>query len=295
MPVHLNSITNKDGLEIFSWILQNQINECEDVYVTRDGLYILCSKDIFDVVSKEKIGEYVFTVKNNSKQKTCEVKDIDIVLVNPCVSKIKFDEKLENSSDANEYYNASIEEGGHFQLETVNRYLIEGEIEGLEQEVSLSAFPFKLSIYDTIEDFNSQMGFSKPVTVGETEIEVCGYSDTFISSSVLFKQDSDDEVFSFVVGKIKEYKKVCVEMNGEMNEFIIAQIKTAVGNLTTVINPDRYNIESIGVDKIVAMMADIKANFKTTDKYPKPERVSTSKNNAEEKKGFWSKIKKWVV
>jgi len=47
-------------------------------------------------------------------------------------------------------------------------------------------------------------------------------------------------------------------------------LNTAVGNLTMVINPGRYDIVGIAEGKIIGMQADIKANFKLNDKYPKP-------------------------
>lgn len=274
MPLHLESVTNKENSGIVAWIFQNQLNECEDVFVAKDKLCAHLSKDIIDKVSQNKVGEYIFTIKTNFENKTNELLDVDIIFKNPSNAQIKLIEKLSPSSDANEYYNAEIKEGGHFQIETVNRYLIKDDLEGKIHNVNLSAFPFKLSLYDDIETLNADFGFNAEVSVGGTEMTVVGFSETFIAPSDLFKDDIDsDETFSFVIGKITKLQNCRIEMNNEICDFVIAQLDTAVGNLTTVINPERYDIEGIAEGKIICMGADIKANFKLNDKYPKPETI----------------------
>ena len=287
MPLHLESITNKESSGIFAWILQNQLNECEDAFATKDKLCAHCSKDIVDKVSQEKVGEYIFTIKTNLEKQANEILDIDIIFKNPSNAQIKLIEKLSPSSDANEYYNAEAEEGGHFQIETVNRYLIEEDLEGGVHTVNLCAFPFKLSLYDDMKDLNTDLGFNEEIRVGETELTVAGYSETFIATSDLFKDDiNSDETFSFVIGKIAKLQNCRIEMNNEIYDFIIAQLDTAVGNLTTVINPERYDIKGISEGKIIGMQADIKANFKLNDKYPKPATVQKNKET------FWNKVKR---
>ncbi len=286
MPVHLNSITNKNGTEIFAWILQNQLNECEDAFATRDKAYFHCSKDIVDVTCQKKIGEYVFTIRENLKERVNEILDVDIVFTNPSNSQIKFTKKLPPSSDSNEYYNAEAEDDGHFQIETVNRYLIEGDLEGKTYDVNLCAFPFELSLYDDMKVLNTALGFAEEIKVGETDIVVSGYSETFIAPGDLFKEDiNSDETFSFVIGEITKLQNCRIEINNEFCDFITAQLNTAVGNLTTVINPDRYDVEEIAEGKFIAMKADIKANFKLNDKYPKPVVAKKTKET------FWDKVK----
>lgn len=286
MPLHLESITNKESSGIFAWILQNQLKECEDAYATKNKMCVHISKNIYDLNSREKIGELVFTTKINQEKKTNEILDVDITFRNPSNAQIKFIEKLKQSSDANEYYNAETEEGDHFQIETVNRYLIEEDLEGKTYNVNLSAFPFKLSLYDDIKALNTELGFGEGIKVGETDFTVAGYSETFIATSDLFKADiNSDETFSFVIGKITKLQNCRIEINNEFCDFAIAQLDTAVGNLTTAINSDRYDIGGIAEGKIICMQADIKADFKINDKYPKP--VVAGKN----KETFWGKVK----
>ncbi len=287
MPLHLESITSKEGSRIFAWILQNQFNECEGVYATKNKQYLHISKDIKDLNSGEKIGEFVFTTKIDQKKKTNELLDVDITFINPSNVQIKFIEKLKLSSEANEYYNAETKERNHFQIETVNRYIIEGDLEDKTYNVNLSAFPFKLSLYDDIKSLNADLGFLKEIKVAQTGVTVAGYSEKFIATSDLFKEDiNSDETFSFVIGKITKLQNCSIKMNNEICDFIIAQLNTAVGNLTTVINTDIYDIEGIAEGKIIGMQADIKANFKLNDKYPQA--AGAEKN----KETFWTKLKK---
>ncbi len=190
------------------------------------------------------------------------------------------------SSDANEYYDAEAEDGSRFQIETVNRHLIEKNIEGTVQTVNLCALPFNLSLYDDIKALNIELGFDEEIKADDADFTVSGLSETFIAPGEMFKTDVDsDATFSFVIGKIKKLQTRRIEMNGEFCDFIIAQLNTAVGNLTTAINPERFDIKEIAEGKIICMQADIKANFKLNDKYPRPEIAKKTKET------FWDKVK----
>ena len=73
--------------------------------------------------------------------------DIDIILDNDNTSRIHFLKKLAASSEANEYYDAEVVgQGGHLQIETVNRNACKEEIVDTEQEVYISAFPFSVEV-----------------------------------------------------------------------------------------------------------------------------------------------------
>ncbi|MBQ8759230.1 MAG: hypothetical protein IJZ20_06010, partial [Clostridia bacterium] len=85
--------------------------------------------------------------------------------------------------------------------------------------------------------------------------------------------------------KITKIQNCRIEMNNDFCDFILAQLETALGNLTTVINPDRYDVEKIATGKFICMQADIKANFKLDEKYPRP----VVKENP--KRSFWDKLK----
>ena len=270
MPLRFDSITKKGGGEYLQWIFQELYPAYDDIFTTRDKKYILASKSVIDEKSGGKVGDFVFTVEINEKEKTLGILDVDLVFKNPFNSTLEFSEKLPLSSDANEYYNVDAENGGRFQIETVNRHLVEDEIEGEERAVNLSAFPFKLSIYESIDAFNAEMGYGKETEIGGEVHKIAGFSETFIAPGDLLatgKEPDEEDIFSFVIGTIKSVRKISVDLNGEPVELFLAEVEAAPGNLTTVISPEIFKTETVEAGKTVVMNAVIKANFKLTDKY----------------------------
>lgn len=265
MPLHLDSIIKSDTTEIFSWILQHELNKCEDACASDNKYYIHTSKLIYDKKTGKPFGKFVFTLKNNEEQKALEVLDADIVLDNDECVELKFYEKLKQSSDANEYYNVeTVEENHHFQIETVNRYFVNSDIVNQTYKVSLSAFPFELTIYDSIDSFNNKMGFSSDINVANTGMRVSGFSETFTAPSDLFKTNTNsDETFSFIIGKVKSFKDVSIQLNNETINFVITFIETGAGNMPVAMSRDVFDLSNLNVGRIVAMRADVKADFKT--------------------------------
>lgn len=265
MPLHLDSIIKSNTTEIFSWILQHELNQCEDAYASDNKCYIHTSKLIYDKTTEKPFGKFVFTLKNNEEQKALEVLDVDIVLDNDECVELKFYEKLKQSSDANEYYNVeTVEENHHFQIETVNRYFVNSDIVNQTYKVSLSAFPFELTIYDSIDSFNNKMGFSSNIDVANTGMQVSGFSETFTAPSDLFKTNTNsDETFSFIIGKVKSFKDVSIQLNNKTINFVITVIETGAGNMPVAMSRDVFDLSNLNVGRIVAMRADVKADFKT--------------------------------
>lgn len=282
MPLHLDSIISEKQDEVLKWLLQERAPNCEDIFADTTKRFLHFSEPLVDVSLRKPIGATVFTFKINDEKKTLELLDADIVLKNPSNTKVNFLKRLPQSSEANEYYDADTEFGGKFQLETVNRYLLDESPEGKEYAVNLSAFPFQLSVYDTMKDLNSALGFANPVKVGQTDMEVDGYGEDFVAPgsfiNLLSGKPDSDETFSFVIGTIAEMQKCSVELAGELYSFFVAQIRSGMGNLPTLINPDRYDVSDLAPGKIVAMFADIKADFKLTDKYQKRVKIQRKKN-----------------
>ena len=132
MPLHLQSITNIDIREILGSIME-EFKKSEYSCLQRYGKYMLSAKDVFDLKTKNKVGEYVYTLE--VEDDGLVVLDLDFTLCSKETTKLLFEEKLSGSSEANEYYNV-IGDDAHFQIETVNRYLIEDEyLEEKEYEV----------------------------------------------------------------------------------------------------------------------------------------------------------------
>lgn len=262
MPLHLNSIIAKDKeTELATGILSKDSRTVEDTFVTEDKIKINGIKNIIDKNSNEIIGKIVFTMKVNDEKQCIELLDADIVLNNTEAVTLKFIEKYEKSSDANEYYQVSLENNGpHFDIETVGRYRIDGEIENTSQAVHLSAFPFQLDIYENIEELNKVLGFGESIKTPINNLVIHGFSEEFMGVGLALSKSTDP--CSFVIGKIDSYRDVTVII-GEMEvPFTIINLKTAAGIVPVAASKDNFDLSRINKGSILGMFADIKAEFK---------------------------------
>ena len=298
MPLHLNSITNDyENSGILAWIF-SQASNSELGFASKTSNYFHLFKPLIDSKSNQQVARIVFTLKNNDAEKRLEVLDVDIVFENPQAAELEFLSLREGSSDSNEYYDVELknEQNGHMSIETVNRHMIEGEITGSTRNVHLCAFPFKLSIYNSMDDLNKALGFANPIKVGGTDLEVSGYSDEFVATGDAFGAQ-EGETFSFIIGKIKDYRDVVIQMGEDSISFVLANVITGSGAMPVPMGKDVFDLQNLHEGCYVAMQADVKADF--ADAYQKnivtgsdgPE----SKEVSDEKKtntGFWGKLKK---
>lgn len=247
--------------------LWQMINESESVYATADKRLLHSVRFLFDEKRKDCIGKTVFTVENNGK--ALNIIDLDLTLNSESAIPIRFLERLPLSSEANEYYNAeTIEQRRGFQLETVNRHTLPFDIEGTVQNVYVSAFPFKLNVYDDMDELNAELGFAKGVRVGKTDLIVHGYSPMFLGSGEsLGNTEEADEPFSFVIGNVKSFREVSVRFVDYAVRFYIIYLETALGLLPVAANDEYFDLRKLNEGKVVAMFAAIKADF-VKDRYP---------------------------
>lgn len=70
-----------------------------------------------------------------------------------------------------------------------------------------------------------------------------------------------NEISSFLVGTVKSVKDVEVKLGGMKLSFALVRMETALGTLPVAMGRSVFNIEKIAPGKIVAMLADIKADF----------------------------------
>ena len=271
MPLHLNSITNDSrNSGLLAWILQEGMNACDSIFITEDQKYFHIRCNIMDRLSGDVIGKMVYTLLHGDK--AIEVLDLDIVFNNNVSSVISFIELRDGSSDSNEYYEAEVVEGGqHFELETVNRHVVVGELVDTEREVFISAFPFALSVYADMDAFNKWAGFKKDVTVGDTDLKVGGFSDKLIMPGGITNPDKrNDESYTFLVGRVVSFKNVEVVFGKKVLPFVLAWVDTALGTIPVPLGREVFNLKSLKVGCIVAMNADIKADLAKDEdfKYP---------------------------
>lgn len=269
MPVHFNSIINEydnDSINLKSLLLagiiENDLDNADNVYGSKNKKKFTATKYIIDNDNNEKIGKSVITIMVNHKKKINEILDIDLTLLNESYVQLFFDEKLIESTEANEYYDVhTIDNEVHFQIETVNRCTVEEEnIVDTIQKVYLSAFPFKLSIFNTIDDFNKEYGFAKPIKIRDTELEVHGYSEEMVGVGGFFTENMD-EICSFIIGKIISFDDINAIIGGIKLSFTIIRIRTAFGIIPVAASRDVFDLSNMSKGKVLAMLADIKADF----------------------------------
>jgi hypothetical protein len=260
MPVHFNSFIDDEKNDILVGILSSDLQKAEDIFVTKDKNYIHSTKYIFDRNENKKIGKVVFTIKAYGKES--ELLDVDIVLLSKAPIKLKILDRLESSSEANEYYDAlAIESEHHFQIETVNRYTVEkNNISNTVQAVYISAFPFQLNVFDNIKEINKEYGFEKPIKVGGTDFEVNGYSEDFVGCGGMFTGNFDDGC-SFIIGKVKSISDITAVFGEKTVNFTIIQLDTAIGVIPVAVSRKVFDLKNLQEGKLIAMLADLKADF----------------------------------
>lgn len=217
--------------------------------------------------TNEIYGKVVITFK--VRDKDIEIVDTDITIKNNNPSNLYFEEKLEQSSEANEYYNVITEDGSHFQIETVNRYVLKEEnIEDTDQRVYLSAFPFQLGLYNNEEEMNKALGFGKPVKVGNTDMYVHGYSTSMMAVGGVLTGKLN-EPSSFIIGIIEDYKDMIVNIADINISYTIIYINTAVGIIPVATkNGEKYIIDD-GAMMPLNLIINNNANLSKEEKIKK--------------------------
>lgn len=263
MPLHLNSITNEyDDVNTLAWFLSKVNHDSELGYASKSSNYYHVFYPLTDSKSDRQIGRIVFTLKNDNVEKRLEIIEVDIVFENPHSVYLSFDSLRDGSSDSNEYYDVEIlnDKDSHMSIETVNRHMIEKEILGTKQKVHLCAFPFKLSVYDSMDELNKSLGFSSPIKVKGTDIEVSGYSEVFTATADAHGANNG-ETFSFIIGKVYNYREVSIQMSDNTLSFILADVITAAGIMPVPMGKDVFDLQNLHEGSYIAMFADVKADF----------------------------------
>lgn len=264
MPIHLQSITSiDDDSELFAALLRGALDHSDAAVVSEDKIYLQMAQFLYDTITGERIGKLVSTMFRNEAEKSLRILDIDIMLDSDHTCEMTFLEKLPPSSDANEYYEImTVPEQQHLLIETVNRYFIKGEMKDTTQTVRACAFPFRISLYDSIDQLNEAYGIKKIKNKALVDLgfETMGFSETFTSTASMMK-DSKDEVYSFLIGKINNFRDVEIRFDGHAIPFVIAQVETALGLLPTAMGRDVFDLEKLAPGGIIAMYADIKVDF----------------------------------
>ena len=257
MPIHLSSLTKKsDDSSILAEMLMGALDHADAAVVSEDRNYIQMAQFMTDLHTGQRIGKLIYTMFRNEKEKSLNVLDLDITLDSVGTTELEFLEILPGSSDANEYYDvASVNEGQHLQIETVNRNFIKQEIRNTTQAVRVSAFPFRLTVYEDLNDLNRQLGYTE-LKVKALGKNLAGLHEHFAAPGNIIRGGPfDGEVFSVIVRDVE----VC--FGNYRIPFVIAQIDSALGLLPTAMGRDVFNLDGLAPGRAIMMYTDIKADF----------------------------------
>ena len=271
MPLHFQSITQKDqSPELLSELFGAPFENPSSVFVSKNK-YIHSQTDIRNEISGEIFGKLVYTIKTNEEKQVNELLDLDIVLNNDTKTRLRFLSLREGSSDANEYYDVEIaEDDGRLEVETVNRHSVEGELVGTEREVGICAFPFELTVYESIEAFNKTMGFDREIRVKGLDLPVHGFSEKFIMPGGAMSRDKEDGSYTFLLGRVIGFRDVCWCLGTIELNFIIARLDTALGVIPAAMSREVFDLSNLSENAIVAMNADIKADLADLKDFIRP-------------------------
>ncbi|SCY45761.1 hypothetical protein SAMN05660668_02706 [Pseudobutyrivibrio sp. AR14] len=262
MPVHLDSFIPEKKIQTIISGLVSMVNSSSVVCASEDKTIIHLQTDLIDDVKNMPFGRAVFTLKVDDVSKKTNVIDIDIVLENNETTKLDFIKKLSKSSEANEYYDADVVEGGRIQIETVNRNAFHGELEGKTHEVRLSAFPFSVDVFDSMDEINKRFSQNSKIEDDGTERKVAGYADTFVCPGSIFHLGVEsDDTFTYFFGRVSNIRNIECSNLGESFSFYIVDVVSGMGNIPVAISPECFDLRKLDIGKVLEIRADIKADF----------------------------------
>ena len=262
MPVHLSSFVPENKSDAVFTDLVSMTNSSSVVCASEDKKYLHLQKDLMDAIKGEPFGRVVFTVKINDATKSLNIIDVDIVLENDRTTELELITKLLQSSDANEYYDADVVDGGRIQVETVNRYAFKGELEGATHSFRLSAFPFSVDIFDSMDEINKRFSFGSSVKVEEEEMKVSGFADTFVCPGSMFHpEDLNGETFTYFFGKVNAIRNVECRDFSEPLSFYIVDVVSGMGIIPVAMSPECFDLSKLAIGKTLEIRADIKADL----------------------------------
>ena len=263
MPLHLNALTNHHQDELLAYLLQNGLDHAEDAIAGEDGRILHLANPVWDAASGERIGKFVFTLLIDDAHKAFEVIDLDMTLDGEETAELRFLKKLPPSSDANEYSDVETADRGiRLQIETVNRHFLTGDIVGTVQRVCACAFPFQLTVYDDMDALNEAAGFRQTVNVNGTDMSVGGLSSIFAAPGSLGGVGgSESDVYSLMIGIVREVRDVSVELGESTLDFVIVQLESALGLLPVAMGRDVFDLKKLAPGRAIMMNADVKSDF----------------------------------
>ena len=276
MPLHLQSITKDDQRPEYLADLLTMAGESPDELFVSEDRYILSRFFLNDEVSQTPFGSIVFTMKVDDENKALMIIDLDIVLSNENRTSLRFLALRNGSSDANEYYDAETEEdNAHLELETVCRHIVRDEqLVDSCRDVSISAFPFQLTVHENIDAYNKWAGFGKGIKVRDTEYTVHGFSPHFMMPGGTLGAEKEEESFSYLLGTVRSWRDVRWKIGENALDFTVVWLDTALGEIPAAMSREVFDLTELKAGAIIAMNAYIKADLSRPEDFSKSKRDS---------------------
>ena len=260
MPLHLESIVRKDKEESIVLQLEKDLRSAECVFSSSDRTIFHVHKPMIDRLMGEAFGTIVYTLQSENRDAPLKLIDVDLVLHNDRITEMLLLTKHPKSSDANEYYDAEVVgEGGHLQIETVNRQAIDEEIENTVQKISASAFPFRVSIHNSMDEFNKKAGFGKDMDLDESMPRLLGFAEHFMAPASMFQMGA--ETYTYFFGKVQKIREVEWEGYEEAGPILIVDVDSGMGVIPVAMNRECFDLEELAEGKVLELRADVKANL----------------------------------
>ena len=262
MPVHFNSfIADREEqlkTKLFSDIITKYTEEADNVFVNDEKTKIHMTSYFKDIHTKKEIGKVVITLI--LRPDNIELVDTDIVLLSDHKTNLHFEEKLEESSEANEYYMVyDLDQEKHFDIETVNRYTIPEDIENKDIDAYLSAFPFQLDVFENEDEMNKTLGLGNEVDIPAGGKKVITMDPRMMSDGRVMT--GAKEPCSFIIGEVLGFKNVEVNIADNNIKFKIIELDTAIGNMPVAVHEENFDLSKLKKGALVGMVADIKADL----------------------------------
>lgn len=261
MPVHFNSfIADKEEdlkTKLFSDIVTKYTENADKVFVTDDKTKIHMTSFFKDSHTGKAIGKVVITLIVRTDN--IELVDTDITLLSDNNTKLHFEEKLEESSEANEYYMVyDLEQERYFKVETVNRYSITEQIENTDRDVYLSAFPFQLDVFKNEKEMNDALGMGKEIDIPSIGKQVITMDPRMMADGQAM---GAKEPCSFVIGEVTNFHDVEVNIAGNNIKFMIINLDTGIGSMPVAVNKENFDLRKLKKGSLIGMVADVKADL----------------------------------
>ena len=249
MPVRFDVLTSRCADPALQNALVRPGPGQEGQFFSQDGRFCHIRRPVRDEKAGETAGALVYTLACDLKTEQFRLLDLDYMPVSTKRTKLTFLSCLSGSSDANEYWFVAVPgTGQRFEVETVDRRTVPGPLEGADRAVYLAAFPFEVSFYDSLADFNRQM-----------EAPGSGFDLSFTAPGSAFAPDRGPH--AMLLGTVKSVRDVTLTLGGVTFTYAVAQVKTGAGLLPAVLGRDVFDLSGLSPGRVMWMSANVKADL----------------------------------